>query len=71
MDIATIQAYGYFFLTATLAIGLYAYIYHLYSKKKDASGIDYEDYGNMALNDDITDEPVNKLSDEERKKVGE
>ena len=67
MDIATLQAYGYFFLTVFMVLALYGYIYHLYSKKKDAAGVDYEEYGNMALKDDITDEPVNKVSDETEK----
>ena len=67
MDIVTLQAYGYFFLTAFLVLALYGYIYHLYSKKKDATGVDYEEYSNMALKDDITDEPVNKVSDETEK----
>lgn len=67
MDIATLQGYGYFFLTAFLVLALYGYIYHLYSKKKDATGVDYEEYSNMALKDDITDEPVNKVSDETEK----
>jgi len=67
VDIATLQGYGYFFLTALLVLALYGYIYHLYSKKKDATGVDYEEYSNMALKDDITDEPVNKVSDETEK----
>jgi cytochrome c oxidase cbb3-type subunit 4 len=67
VDIATLQGYGYFFLTVFLVLALYGYIYHLYSKKKDSTGIDYEEYGNMALKDDITDEPVNKVSDETEK----
>lgn len=71
MDIAQLQAYGYFFLVLFLVVVLYGYIYHLYKNRKDRDGIDYETYGNMALNDDITDEPVNKVSDEETKKVGD
>jgi cytochrome c oxidase cbb3-type subunit 4 len=67
VDIATLQGYCYFFLTVFLVLALYGYIYHLYSKKKDATGVDYEEYGNMALKDDITDEPVNKVSDETEK----
>jgi len=67
VDIATLQAYGFFFFTVFLVIALYGYIYHLYSKKKDAAGVDYEEYGNMALKDDITDEPVNKVSKETEK----
>lgn len=65
MDIAQFQAYGYFALTAILVVVLYGYIYHLYSKKKDSDGIDYESYGNMALKDDISDTPVSALSDDE------
>jgi len=71
VDISTFQAYGYFGITVFMVVALYSYIYHLYSKKKDVAGIDYEAYSNMALNDDITDEPVNKVSEDETKKVGE
>ena len=67
MDIATIQAYSYFILTMLLTVGLYAYIYHLYKHRKDEAGVDYEEYGNMALNDDIADTPVKAISDKEDK----
>ena len=67
MDIANLQAYGYFALTATLVVVLYGYIYHLYSKKKDADGHDYEDYGNIALKDDVTDTPVSARSETQEK----
>ena len=67
MDIATLQAYGYFILTIVLVLGLYGYIYHLYSKKKDSDGVDYEEYSNMALKDDITDTPVNAVSSDKEK----
>jgi len=67
VDIAQLQAYGYFALTVLLTIGLYAYIYHLYTKKKDADGHDYEEYSNMALHDDIVDTPVNAKSEEKEK----
>ena len=62
MDIAQIQAYGYFVLITILVIGLYAYIYHLYTAKKDANGVDYEDFSNIALHDDISDTPVSRIS---------
>lgn len=66
MDIAQLQAYGYFALTALLVVILYAYIYHLYSSQK--KGIrDYEKYSNMALHDDITDELVEE-KDKDKKK---
>jgi len=70
VDITTLQAYGYFFLTLFLVIVLYGYIYHLYTAKKK-HGRDYEELGNIALHDEITDEPVNKVSDKETKKVGD
>jgi len=69
VDIATFQAYGYFFFTVFMVVMLYGYIYHLYTSKKK-HGRDYEELSNMALHDDITDEPVNKLS-KETKKVGD
>jgi cytochrome c oxidase cbb3-type subunit 4 len=67
VDIAEIQAYGYFVLTAALTVGLYAYIYHLYRNRKDADGHDYEEYSNMALHDDIADAPVNAVSEDKEK----
>lgn len=66
MDIAELQAYGYFALTISLVLILYGYIYHLYTKRKDADGKDYEDYSNMALRDDITDTPVSAMDDKEK-----
>ena len=67
MDIAELQAYGYFILVLFLVIGLYAYIYHLYTKRKDADGVDYEEYSNMVLKDDIGDTPVNAVSADKEK----
>ena len=67
MDIATLQAYGYFVLVCFLVVGLYSYIYHLYTKRKDADGVDYEEYSNMALKDDIEDTPVNAVSTDKEK----
>ena len=67
MDIAQLQAYGYFTLVLLLVAGLYGYIYHLYTKRKDANGIDYEKYSNMALNDDLDDTPVLSKSDDKEK----
>jgi len=67
LKIDEFSAYAYFFLTLFLVVGLYGYIYHLYKKKKDATGIDYEDYSNMALKDDIGDAPVKPVSDEKKK----
>ncbi len=61
MDIAELQAYGYFFLTAFLVFVLYGYIYHLYSSERKGER-DYEKYSNIALNDEITDKPVEEIS---------
>jgi cytochrome c oxidase cbb3-type subunit 4 len=66
VDIATIQAYAYFFFTVFLVLMLYGYIYHLYSSEKKGTR-DYEKYGNIALNDEITDKPVEEVSDKETK----
>ena len=60
-------AYGYFFLIVFLVIGSYSYIYHLYKNRKDSSGVDYENYSNMVLDDDIDSTPVKSVSDEKEK----
>jgi len=67
VDINTFAAYGYFFLTVLLVVVLYSYIYHLYSSEKKGKR-DYEKYGDMALNDEITDTPVESVSKKETKK---
>ena len=67
MDIAQLQAYGYFILVTLLVIALYGYIYHLYRTKKDSDGVDYESYSNMALKDDIDDTPVAPMSETQEK----
>ncbi|MCK9374038.1 MAG: cytochrome c oxidase, cbb3-type, CcoQ subunit [Sulfuricurvum sp.] len=61
MDIGTIQAYAYFIFTAFLVVVLYAYIYHLYSSQRKGKR-DYEKYSNIALHDEITDQPVEEIS---------
>jgi cytochrome c oxidase cbb3-type subunit 4 len=60
-------AYGYFFLIVFLVVGSYSYIYHLYKNRKDATGVDYEHYSKMALDDDIDSTPVKPISDEKEK----
>jgi len=67
VDIAQLQAYGYFALTIFLVVALYGYIYHLYTKKKDVDGVDYESYSDMALKDDLDDTPVSPKSDDKEK----
>jgi len=67
VSIDEFAAFGYFFLIVFLVVGSYSYIYHLYTKRKDSSGVDYENYSNMALKDDIADTPVKPISDEKEK----
>jgi len=67
VDMNTFSAYAYFGLTVFLTVFLYAYIYHLYKKRKSADGIDYEEYANMALDDDLTDTPVS-VNDKDKEK---
>ncbi len=67
MDVTTFSAYGYFFFTVFLVVVLYAYIYHLYSSEKKGKR-NFEKYADLALNDEITDHPVEKHSKGEEKK---
>ena len=67
MNIAEFQGYAYVFAMGVLIVILYAYIYHLYTKRKNADGLDYEEYSNMALNDDISDAPVADRFDGKKK----
>jgi len=70
VDINTFSAYGYFFLTVFLVVVLYSYIYHLYSSEKKGRR-NYEKYADMALNDEVTDHPVEKISKEKKGEVNE
>lgn len=57
MSLTEMQGYAYFFLTIFLVVILYAYILHLYRSEK--KGIkDYEKYGKMALDDELSDSPI-------------
>ena len=67
MSIAELQAYGYVAAMVVLVFVTYGYAYHLYTKKKDANGKDYEDYSNMALRVDLTDTPVSARSEHKEK----
>jgi len=62
-----ISGYGYVFAMGVLIVTLYAYIYHLYTKRKNADGLDYEEYSNMALKDDLYDTPVARRSVDKKK----
>jgi len=67
MGIAELQSYGFLGVTIFLTVALYAYIYHLYKNRKDADGHDYEDYSNLALDDDLSDTPVNAKNRDKQK----
>ncbi|MBN2895987.1 MAG: cytochrome c oxidase, cbb3-type, CcoQ subunit [Campylobacterales bacterium] len=70
MDIGQIQAYAYFGFTAFLVMVLYGYIYHLYSSEKKGTR-DYEKYANIALDDELTDKPVESVSKKDETKKEE
>ena len=55
--IRTIQSYSYVAIIFILTIGLYAYIYYLYKSEKDGVQ-NFEKYSNLALHDELDDEPV-------------
>ena len=67
MDIVQLQGYAYFVLVVLLVVILYSYIYHLYSSEKKGTK-DFEKYGNIALNDEIDDTPVEPVSKDEKNK---
>lgn len=67
MDIAQLQAWGYFILTGFLVFILYSYIFHLYNSERKGER-DYEKYGNIALDDDISSHPIEKKDEEESSK---
>lgn len=66
MDIREIQAYAFFFFTAFLVFILYSYIIHLYKSEKEGRR-NFEKYSQMALNDDLTDRPVEEFPKNDNK----
>ena len=57
MDLRNLQGYASFFMSLFLVIMLYWYIIHLYRSEKKGER-DYEKYGNIALDDEVTSTPV-------------
>ena len=57
MDIRDLQGYASFFMTIFLVVMLYWYIVHLYRSEKKGER-DFEKYGNIALDDEVTSDPV-------------
>ncbi|WP_169784934.1 cytochrome c oxidase, cbb3-type, CcoQ subunit [Campylobacter curvus] len=62
-NIRDFQAYGYFFFTVFLVLVLYGYFYHLYKSERTGRR-DYERYSNLALNDEVESEILERNSDE-------
>lgn len=62
MDIRELQAYANFFMTIFLVLMLYGYIIHLYRSEKKGEK-DYEKYGKIALDDEVTSTPIESGSD--------
>ena len=67
MGMNEIQGYASFFMTIFLVIMLYGYIIHLYRSEKKGER-DYEKYGQIALDDEITSTPVEDKPASERYK---
>ncbi len=72
MDIRDLQGYASFFMTIFLVIILYGYIIYLYRSEKKGEK-DFEKYGNIALDDNITstpieDKPSSQREDKEKNK---
>ena len=57
MDLRNLQGYASFFMSLFLVVMLYWYIIHLYRSEKKGER-DYEKYGNIALDDEVTSTPV-------------
>jgi cytochrome c oxidase cbb3-type subunit 4 len=67
MEIREIQGYLYFFFVVFLTIILYGYIVHLYRSEKKGKR-DYEKYGKMALDDELSSPPVEPLEEDVKEK---
>jgi cytochrome c oxidase cbb3-type subunit 4 len=65
MDIRELQGYASIIMTGLLVIILYAYIVYLYRSEKKSER-DYEKYGNIALDDNITSMPIEDKSASKR-----
>jgi cytochrome c oxidase cbb3-type subunit 4 len=58
MSIQELAGYGYVAALGISVLFLYWYIWHVHTDKK--RGQDYEKYGRLALDDEITDSPIEK-----------
>ncbi len=66
MDARFIQGAAYIALIVFLTFVLYGYIIHLYRSEKKGKR-NYEKYGKMALDDELTSPPVEPLEEENSK----
>lgn len=57
-DLLSVNA-AYLFSIILLTVVLYSYIVYLY--RSQASGVDYEKYGRLAINDDLDDDPIESV----------
>ena len=65
MDLRNLQGYASFFMSLFLVIMLYWYIIHLYRSEKKGER-DYEKYGRIALDDEVTSTHVEDKPASER-----
>lgn len=63
MTLGEFSHYGYFALTVFLSVMLWWYIFHLYRAQRKGTK-DYEKYGRIALDDELTDELVEKKEED-------
>ena len=61
----TIQVYAYLIVAGLMVFVFYYYIYYIYSSEKKGVN-NYEKYANIALDDEVTSTPVEKLSAKEK-----
>jgi len=70
MGLRELQGYASFFMTIFLVVMLYGYIVYLYRSEKKGEK-DYEQMGNIALDDEINSTPINDSSVKPSEKKGE
>lgn len=67
----TLQAYGFFILLVFMCVVLYGYLFHLRKSEKTGRR-NYEQYGDLAINDSLTDRVIEPYSmDDNAKKETE
>ena len=66
-EIRALQAYAYVAATVFLVVIMYSYLYHLYRAEKKGTR-NYEQYGNIALHDDINDAPIESRTPSNKEK---